>query len=133
MITRTLATLACLIPLAACTSTAAVPATEPTRTVPLTIQVPVDCSEATAQFSPVLIAVGDYERTLEPSDKCQPEGSNSTLTFAAPLPADGAVQMNPGNQPAATFNADAVTTDVSIVYQESGSGFAVASVSPPLN
>lgn len=130
---RSLLTVACLIPLTACTSTAAVPATEPTRTVPLTIEVPLGCDQAQSQFTPVLIAVGDYEQTLEPSKKCEGSKDTSVLTFAAPLPADGAVQVNPGNQPAATFNADAVTSDVAISYQGSGGGFTVASVSPPLN
>lgn len=84
------------------------------------------------EFAPLTLAAGDYKVTAQPSGPCKQTGGTATLTYRAQIPQTGAVQVNPGTQPAATFAAEDVGSAVTITYEESGSGFTVATVNPPL-
>lgn len=134
MISKAVVGIAAVAVLSACSTTtesASVP-TAPSRTVPLTINVPAPCAQVQSQFAPLTLASGDYEVTVASSATCTADGSEAVLQYEAPIPDTGAVQVNPGSQPAATFAAEDVQTSVTVTYQVSGSGFSVASVDPPL-
>lgn len=120
--------------LAACApaTESATVATAPARTVPLTIEVPAPCDQVEQEFAPLTLAAGDYKMTIEPSGSCEGSAGSAALTYQAQIPQTGAVQVNPGTQPAATFAAEDVQDAVTITYQESGNGFTVATVEPPL-
>lgn len=130
---------ACALTVAGCSGggdsgSSSAPTPVPSTTVPLSIEAPVPCSQMDTAFTPLDVAASDYLVTLQPASPCTEGKGLSILIFNVPVPPTGAVQVNPGNQPAATFAAeDALGGGVRVVYEEEGSGFTVSSVDPPLN
>jgi len=76
-----------------------------------------DLGSESARFTPLVVRGPDYTTTVEPIDGCrrQPYGPTASgvttsghwysYLYNVPLPASGAVQLTPGNQPAATVKA----------------------------
>lgn len=121
--------------LSACASGAddsAPPTPVPSTTVPVSIEAPVPCSQMEPAFTPLEVAASDYLVTLQTASPCTEGKGLTILVFNVPVPPTGAVQLNPGNQPAATFAAEDAGGGVRVVYQQDGNGFSVASIDPPL-
>ena len=121
--------------LAACSSSGGdtpPPTPVPATTVPVSIEAPVPCSQMEPAFTPMQVAASDYLVTLQPASPCTEGKGLTVLIFNVPVPPQGAVQLNPGNQPAATFAAEEAAGGVRVVYQQGATGFTVATVDPPL-
>lgn len=83
----------------------------PTHTYPLYLAAATNCEsgDAGATFSPLHVSGSGYDVTVPASQGCTEGRSFTYWVFDVPLPSDGSVQIQPGNQPARTINAARVS------------------------